>query len=93
MPLEIVQGKYHFALKDPSSSLYLDQCVFECGSHGFGMNHGTVYVDAKTEIVVSNIEGAGFDLGSAVDFNIISGASLEVDGLITYKETSYGDQE
>lgn len=85
----LAASKRHFVLTDPSSSLILNSCTFQTTSTGMALNYGKLIVRNLATLLISTSTLANFELGSAVDLQIMGGGIFSVDGPLSYVPTSY----
>lgn len=85
----LATSKRHFVLTDPSSSLILNSCTLQTTNTGMALNYGKLIVRNLATLLISTSTLANFELGSAVDLQIMGGGILSVDGPLSYVPTSY----
>lgn len=82
------EQKRHLVFQDPSSALISNGATIKTGP-GLALDHGNFIINGKTKFEIENTAGKELELGSALQINIGSGASLEVNGPVKYVPTTY----
>lgn len=81
--------KRHFQMADSSSIFRLINSTLNTGSVGLALDDGKFFIHDVCNLVTSAVTGDEFELGSAVNGKIFSGAVLNVNGKIKYVPTAY----
>lgn len=82
-------AKRHMRLVDPSSELILNSCTFTTTASGMALDYGKVIVKNKVDFNISTSAAAQFELGTAVDLQIMGAGILSIDGPVEYVTTTF----
>ncbi len=85
----LTQTKRHLKFSDPSAALILNACSFTTSNTGLALDYGKLFVHNKVNFTVSTADAAEFEVGTALDLNIMGAGLLSFDGPVKYVASSY----
>lgn len=82
-------SKRHLKMVDPSASIIFSGATLTSTATGMAFDFGNLIFEDRVTMAVSTATGAQMDLGSALNFFLRSGATVEVDGPLNYFTSTF----
>lgn len=82
-------SKRKLKLTDPSAALILNGCTVQTTNTGLAIDYGKLFIHNKVAFTSSTSTGAEFEIGAALDVNIMGSGLFQIDGPVKYQFSSY----